>query len=450
MKQEERPHYSLIHITGMCGAMIGFQLAYVAVFGLVDPIMTKMQLSDYAKLATWLIGPVVGFFVQPFIGYYSDRLRWKIGRRRPFIIFGSIGTCLCFLALYLLERHYSKFSRGVNTFFIIAIVLVVMTSMNTYQGPSRAIIGDILPIDQQDVGYTIGTVMMGVASILASLLAGIGYFVESKWLSDNMTNILLIFGSGFVFICMLLTVFCAKEEEFTGEVTNENVVKTLWHAFLNIPKPILRVAIALLFSQAAFFPYSTKMTTFFSHEVFPEGESSKGLCFGMFSFAVVYSLVMIYGVFHVKITKLIGLKATYLVTMVIMALSLGGCVFTLNRWVLLGIFAPIGIPFLVFNSVPFTVVGIVASEAEMCTYMSLMNNFIIFGQLVGNIITGTCNAITEAIPNCYDYVKKNQAVIGSGSICAILSAIASIWIIDPTPKYNAIIDSTPLIENEKK
>ena len=444
----ERPHYKVIHIAGMCGAMIGFQLAYVVVFGLVDPIMTKMKLSEYAKLAVWLIGPIVGFIVQPFIGYYSDRLRWKIGRRRPFIIFGSLGTCLCFLALYLLEIYYQKFSKGMNTFLVLITIVVVMTSMNIYQGPARAILGDILPPDQQDLGYAIGTVMMGVASILSSLIGGIGYFIESKWLTDHMTNLMLIIGASVVFLSMLLTVFCAKEEQFTGEVSQENVFLTLWHAFIHIPKPILRVAIALLFSQAGFFPYSTKMTTFFSHEVFPESESEKGLCFGMFSFAVVYTLVMLYGIIHAKVTECIGLKATYIASMIIMALSFGSCFFTLNRWVLLGTLAPAGISFLVYNSVPFAIVGMVASEAEMCTYMSVMNNFIIFGQLLGNIFIAVVNAITDAIPNCSDHIKKNQALIGSGSVFAIMSAITSIWIITPNTNY-AAVDPAPLILEDK-
>ena len=70
---KENKKFSTLHICGMCGGMVGFQLAYVVVFGLVDPIMTKMELNDFAKTAAWLLGPIIGFIVQPIVGYYSDR-----------------------------------------------------------------------------------------------------------------------------------------------------------------------------------------------------------------------------------------------------------------------------------------------------------------------------------------------------------------------------------------
>ncbi|KMZ63096.1 hypothetical protein ZOSMA_429G00010 [Zostera marina] len=42
----------------------------------------------------WLCGPLSGLIVQPLVGHVSDRTTSKLGRRRPFIIGGTIAIAL--------------------------------------------------------------------------------------------------------------------------------------------------------------------------------------------------------------------------------------------------------------------------------------------------------------------------------------------------------------------
>ncbi|CAF1560543.1 unnamed protein product, partial [Adineta steineri] len=42
----------------------------------------------------WLISPILGFFLQPIIGMWSDTCKCKWGRRRPFILAFAIGAFL--------------------------------------------------------------------------------------------------------------------------------------------------------------------------------------------------------------------------------------------------------------------------------------------------------------------------------------------------------------------
>lgn len=43
----------------------------------------------------WLISPILGFFLQPIIGMWSDTCKCRWGRRRPFILAFAIGRFLC-------------------------------------------------------------------------------------------------------------------------------------------------------------------------------------------------------------------------------------------------------------------------------------------------------------------------------------------------------------------
>lgn len=47
----------------------------------------------------WLISPILGFFLQPIVGMWSDTCRSRWGRRRPFILAFAIGMETQFLFL---------------------------------------------------------------------------------------------------------------------------------------------------------------------------------------------------------------------------------------------------------------------------------------------------------------------------------------------------------------
>src|SRR5512147_3246590 len=50
------------------------------------------------------LGRLVDAFTDPFVGYLSDGLATRWGRRRPFILFGAILAGLFFSALWLCPR----------------------------------------------------------------------------------------------------------------------------------------------------------------------------------------------------------------------------------------------------------------------------------------------------------------------------------------------------------
>lgn len=42
----------------------------------------------------WLISPIIGFFLQPIVGMWSDTCKCRWGRRRPFILAFAIGRVI--------------------------------------------------------------------------------------------------------------------------------------------------------------------------------------------------------------------------------------------------------------------------------------------------------------------------------------------------------------------
>ena len=165
-----RESLSTWHIVGICCAMFGFQIASSAVFSLADPIMNSLKLSDVSSLLAWSCGPIAGFFVQPIVGYYSDKSRFVWGRRRPYILIGCIGTAIGLICLLVLKEFGSQLSRNTKAFWLIAILFGTFCSTNIFQGTSRALVGDIVPKNQQDQANTIGSILIGVAAVVPKLI----------------------------------------------------------------------------------------------------------------------------------------------------------------------------------------------------------------------------------------------------------------------------------------
>jgi solute carrier family 45 protein 1/2/4 len=417
-----------------------FQVAYAAVFALVDPLMTTLNMGDFAKFVSWSLGPLCGFIVQPMVGYYSDRCRSRFGRRRPFIVVGGIFTAIGIFALFLLKHNADKLSQNAKTSILLITVGLTYVAINTIQGNARSIIGDIVPDEQQDLAFTISSVLIGLGSIITNLIGGIAYFIDSKEYQDQSVTIILITCSIIIIVSLLITVFSAKEQQFTGELEDTNVFKKLFKAITNMSKPMSRAALMLTISWVGFYSFLIKETTFFSIEVFPEGEANKGLCFGLFVTAVMNTLTFIYGLFHMKFMELVGMKAAYSISHFIMAICFGATLFTRNRWVLLCIFAPVGIANTVFNSVPFSVTSAASKKTEIGINLGAMNIFLVLGQQITNFINIFVALAWENWPWLQKQVGKNQLYIGFGSVGSLVAGFLSFLLIVPgtSDEYRAL------------
>ncbi|KAH0785302.1 major facilitator superfamily transporter [Histomonas meleagridis] len=429
-----RDHIPIIHIVGICCSMLAYQIAYSVEFALGTPIMKRLGVSQVAASIIWFSGPLSGLIVQPLIGYYSDISRFKLGRRRPYIIIGGVGIIIGFLLLYFVEQIGSLFGsaeHAMSIFVFIIALLETNISINILQGPSRAILGDIIPQSQQVLSNTIGSLMLGLAAIITNLIGGLklGDKTNGVFTNDELT---IIVGVILIIIGILITLFCGKEEPLLEVPIRENPFKEIFKAIKNIPRPVLRISLVYFFSWMAYFPFQTTTTDFFGSDIYGGVADSEdptvfqlyedGKAFGMLVIAISNFLVLLYSFVQSAIIKLLGLKLSYSISQIIEALVLIPVFFVKNKWVLLGLLAPLGISCTIFNSVPFAVVGMIIPLEQMGTYMGVLNCFAVLGQQCSSFLLGSG---VGALSN------KKGPIIGSGSAFAIVAAVLCYWIIVP-------------------
>lgn len=76
-----------------------------------SPYLLSLGLSKSHLSLAWVAGPLTGTVVQPLVGIMSDNSRIPWGRRKPFILGGTVATVFFLLFLSWSKEIMSGFIR---------------------------------------------------------------------------------------------------------------------------------------------------------------------------------------------------------------------------------------------------------------------------------------------------------------------------------------------------
>lgn len=105
LSKREKLSYGRIFAIACCNLIQG--LSYNIINITVKPFLSELGFKGIAENMMLLIGSVVGFFMVPLLGVFSDGLMLKFGRRRIFVIIGTflivfgILNCFCVIGQQL-------------------------------------------------------------------------------------------------------------------------------------------------------------------------------------------------------------------------------------------------------------------------------------------------------------------------------------------------------------
>jgi len=193
-------------------AIFGFALAALSssLHAIILPLrvldfVTESEKATYLGLLTFA-GLVVAMVVQPMAGAISDRSRFRWGRRRPYILLGTIAAVL-FLA---------GIGPGGSYVTIFIIWCLLQASSNTAQGPFQAFIPDLVPEGKRGLASGVKVLLEIVGGV--ALLRLIGYLMGLRFTGGGDSWLWLALGTLAVVLlgAMLATVLTVKERPGTG------------------------------------------------------------------------------------------------------------------------------------------------------------------------------------------------------------------------------------------
>lgn len=157
---------------------------------------------------------IFGVIFQPTFGKLSDRCHSKLGKRRPFIVFGAP---VCAVLFALIPLFALKGSLPLTMTFIILFVFV----MSLWRAPVVALMPDLTPPELRSEGNAIINLMGGLGGLIG-MIAGTAVtlvYTAVTGVSINSSNEERIFpyvfltGSVVMLIGMLVVLFNVKEPD---------------------------------------------------------------------------------------------------------------------------------------------------------------------------------------------------------------------------------------------
>jgi len=205
-----------------------FGFAIAAIWSSLHTIILPMRLLDFvaeSQKNTYLglltfTGLVLAMAVQPIAGAISDRSGYRWGRRRPYILFGTI--------LGLLFLPGIGFAGSYAVIFIFYCLLQVST--NTAQGPYQAFIPDFVPEGKKGVASGVKSTLEILGGVV--LLYPIALFMDrytidkgGYWLGTGLGLLVIV-----LLGAMIATLLTVKEQPGTGGFRLP-LVSTLYKSF---------------------------------------------------------------------------------------------------------------------------------------------------------------------------------------------------------------------------
>lgn len=161
---------------------------------------------------------ILALFLLPLFGSLSDKHETKIGKRMPFILFGTAMAVILMNVLPLLDNSYYK---QPNPFKLISFVIVLgllLIAMGTYRSPAVALMPDVTPKPLRSKANAIINLMGAIGGIIYLAVAAVLY-PNSKTAGLNHVDyqILFIVVSAIMFVSVVLLLLFVKERKLVEE-----------------------------------------------------------------------------------------------------------------------------------------------------------------------------------------------------------------------------------------
>ncbi len=193
---------------------LGIQFAWALQMGQMSPLLEKLGSEPWLTSLIWAAGPVTGILVQPIVGVLSDQHRSPLGRRRPFLLVGSILIAISLILMPNSQAIGEWFTSTVGLavsfpmgLLVAALLLWVLdASINLTQGPYRALVPDVFNPERQTKAYSMMSLTIGLGSIAAFMIA---------FVIDGM-HLLFYLGAVAILVAMGVTIFTTPEAPSTA------------------------------------------------------------------------------------------------------------------------------------------------------------------------------------------------------------------------------------------
>ena len=385
---------------------IGFAFLAICAFwqmynNVIPLILTNtFHMNESLSGAIMAADNVLALFLLPLFGSLSDKCKSPMGRRKPFILAGTVLSVLLMLLVPVLDNRYFSYpSKGLSMIFVCVLGLLLI-AMGTYRSPAVALMPDLTPKPFRSRANAVINLMGALGGIIYLILASILYSESrTKGLAHVNYFPLFLIVAAIMVLSLLIVLFTINEPALRLQVENyekdhpeQETAPVGDDGSRTLPPAVKRSLIFLLISVSLWFISYNAVETWFTtyaQRMWGMSLGSASLCLTIATGGAILSYIPIgqaaarFGRRRVIIAGVILLASCFLVLFIYTLLS------DSFHPVLYLLLLLIGLAWAAINVNSLPMVLEMCSGAEIGRFTGLYYTFSMAAQIVTPVAAGT-------------------------------------------------------------
>ena len=343
---------------------------------------------------------VLALFLLPLFGGLSDRCRLKMGKRKPFILFGTLAAVVFMLLLPVMDNLFFTGKSVVTEILFIVILGCLLVAMGTYRSPAVALMPDVTPKPLRSRGNAVINLMGAVGGVLALLVASVMYSTSRTAGKEHVDYFpLFVVVAGIMLVSLFVVVFLVDEVGLNHKMLayeeahpEDNLMEQDEKGEEVVPKEVKKSLTFLLVSIALWFmgynAVETWFTTYANH-MWNMSLGSASTCMTVATGGAILSYIP-----SGYVASKIGRRKTIMSGVLLLASCFFGaflytCAYDTFRWPLYILFLLLGVAWAFINVNSLPMVLEMCKGSDVGKFTGLYYTFSMTAQIVTPILAGT-------------------------------------------------------------
>ena len=194
--------------------------AFWQMYNSIVPLLltNTFQLNETYSGMIMAADNILALFLLPLFGSLSDKTSTRIGKRMPYVLFGTGAAIILMNILPIIDNSYSAAPSGFKTVSFVIVLGLLLVAMGTYRSPAVALMPDITPKPLRSKANAIinlmgalgGVIYLGVAAVMYpnSKVAGLAHV--------NYQPLFIVVAS-IMFVAVAVLFLTVKEPKLVAE-----------------------------------------------------------------------------------------------------------------------------------------------------------------------------------------------------------------------------------------
>lgn len=220
---------------------------------------------------------ILALFLLPLFGTFSDRCKSPMGKRMPFIVFGTVAAMALMFVLPIVDNSFYASPAAWKIGVFIGVLLCLLVVMGTYRSPAVALMPDVTPKPLRSKGNAVINLMGAVGGVLYLGIAAVLYSSSRTGGLDHVDYLPLfiivavIMGISVAIVFLTVHERAAEKEmqDYEDAHPEDNLAEVDESGNETLPPAVRRSLLLLLVSIALWFigynAVETWFTTYANH-----------------------------------------------------------------------------------------------------------------------------------------------------------------------------------------